>query len=56
MKELSPSLKEEKENGEVERLKPFVVDLGDLKAVRDAARVFTREEERLDILVNNAGL
>ncbi|KAJ3788888.1 short-chain dehydrogenase [Lentinula aff. detonsa] len=36
------------------RLEPFVVDLGDLKAVRDTAVAFVEREARLDILVHNA--
>jgi NAD(P)-dependent dehydrogenase (short-subunit alcohol dehydrogenase family) len=38
------------------QLKPFVADLGDLKAVKEAAQKFIATENRLDILVNNAGL
>lgn len=37
-------------------VKPLVMDLNDLKQVRDIARNFVEEESRLDILVNNAGL
>ncbi|KAJ3987666.1 short-chain dehydrogenase [Lentinula detonsa] len=38
----------------VNQLEPFVVDLGDLKAVRDTAVAFAAREARLDILVHNA--
>ncbi|KAJ3715911.1 short-chain dehydrogenase [Lentinula guzmanii] len=38
----------------VNQLEPFVVDLGDLKAVRDTAVTFVEKEARLDILVHNA--
>ncbi|KAJ3777371.1 short-chain dehydrogenase [Lentinula raphanica] len=39
-----------------EQLVPFVVDLGKLTAVRDAARNLLRKEARLDILVHNAAV
>jgi NAD(P)-dependent dehydrogenase (short-subunit alcohol dehydrogenase family) len=42
--------------GKTLSLKPFVADLGDFTQVREAARAFIRNEDRLDILVNNAGL
>ena len=35
---------------------PFAADLGDLRAVKDAAQKFMESESRLDILVNNAEL
>ncbi|KAJ4479065.1 short-chain dehydrogenase [Lentinula aciculospora] len=38
------------------QLEPFVVELGDLKAVRDAAAAFAKKESRLDILVHNAAV
>ncbi|KAJ3719287.1 short-chain dehydrogenase [Lentinula raphanica] len=38
------------------QLEPFVVDLGNLMAVRDAARALARKEARLDILVHNAAV
>jgi NAD(P)-dependent dehydrogenase (short-subunit alcohol dehydrogenase family) len=38
------------------QLKPFVADLGDLKAVKQAALHFMSHESRLDIPINNAGL
>ncbi|KAJ3998317.1 short-chain dehydrogenase [Lentinula boryana] len=38
----------------VNQLEPFVVDLGDLKAVRATAVAFAEKESRLDILVHNA--
>ncbi|KAJ3998315.1 short-chain dehydrogenase [Lentinula boryana] len=38
------------------QLEPFVVDLGDLKAVRKAAAAFAEKETRLDILVHNAAV
>lgn len=47
----------QKDSGiEVERLRPFVVDLGDLKAVKVAAEKLMEETDRLDVLVSNAGL
>jgi NAD(P)-dependent dehydrogenase (short-subunit alcohol dehydrogenase family) len=39
-----------------DRLRPFVMDLGDLKQVQKVAKNFISVESRLDILVNNAGL
>jgi len=41
---------------EVDQLHPFVADMRDLKAVKEAARKFMATEGRLDILVNNAAL
>lgn len=38
------------------QLRPFVVDLGDLKAVQQAARAVVAGSSRLDILIHNAGL
>jgi NAD(P)-dependent dehydrogenase (short-subunit alcohol dehydrogenase family) len=49
MKRESPSIG-------ADQLHPFAADLGDLKAVKDAAQNFMANESRLDILVNNAGL
>ncbi|KAJ3845751.1 hypothetical protein EV368DRAFT_90161 [Lentinula lateritia] len=40
----------------VEQLEPFVVELSNLRAVRDVAAAFVAKESRLDILVNNAGV
>ncbi|KAJ3913674.1 hypothetical protein F5877DRAFT_71359 [Lentinula edodes] len=40
----------------VEQLEPFVVELSNLIAVRDAAAAFIVKESRLDILVNNAAV
>lgn len=37
-------------------LKPFVADIADYRAVKDAADAFIKIEDRLDILVNNAGI
>lgn len=41
---------------QAQNLVPFVADLGDLKAVRQAAEEVVKAESRLDILVNNAAL
>ena len=49
MKRLSPSINPD-------QLRTFVADLGDLKAVEQAARKIMKSTSRLDILVNNAGL
>jgi NAD(P)-dependent dehydrogenase (short-subunit alcohol dehydrogenase family) len=49
-------MKRESPNIEVDQLHPFVADMGDLKAVKEAARKFMATEGRLDILVNNAAL
>ncbi|KAJ3795009.1 short-chain dehydrogenase [Lentinula aff. detonsa] len=38
------------------QLEPFVADLGDLKAVRNAAVALAKKETRLDILVHNAAV
>jgi NADP-dependent 3-hydroxy acid dehydrogenase YdfG len=38
------------------QLRPFVTDLGDLKAVQTTAKKMMETTDRLDILINNAGL
>ncbi|KAI6840941.1 hypothetical protein KC340_g1644 [Hortaea werneckii] len=38
------------------RLKPLIFDLADLSAVRSAAQLFLRQEQRLDVLFLNAGI
>jgi hypothetical protein len=38
------------------QIRPFIADLGDLKAVKTAAEKLMTGTDRLDILVNNAGL
>ncbi|KAJ3908021.1 short-chain dehydrogenase [Lentinula edodes] len=40
----------------VKQLEPFVVELSNLRAVRDVAAAFVVKESRLDILVNNAAV
>ena len=39
-----------------DRLRPFIADLGDLKAVKNSAERLMAATGQLDILVNNAGL
>ncbi|KAH8887194.1 short-chain dehydrogenase [Thozetella sp. PMI_491] len=39
-----------------EQLVPFVADLGDIKAVREAGRAMLQSESKLDILVHNAAI
>jgi retinol dehydrogenase-12 len=38
------------------KLTTMVVDLADLRSVKEAANEFLRQENRLDVLVNNAGV
>lgn len=47
-----------KENPSItkDQLVPFIADLGDIKAVRDAGRAMLQFESRLDILVHNAAM
>jgi len=49
MQKLDPSLTPD-------QLRPFVADLGDLKAVQSTAKKLMEIIDRLDILINNAGL
>lgn len=49
MKRESPSIG-------ADQLHPFAVDLGDLKAVKEAAQKFIATKNSLGILVNNAAL
>jgi NAD(P)-dependent dehydrogenase (short-subunit alcohol dehydrogenase family) len=49
MRQESPSIGADK-------LLPFVVDLGDIRAVKAAAQHILSTESRLDILINNAAL
>lgn len=49
MRNENPSITED-------QLVPFVADLGDIKAVRDAGRAMLQSETRLDILVHNAAM
>ncbi|CRG88378.1 putative oxidoreductase C736,13 [Talaromyces islandicus] len=49
MRKENPSITED-------QLVPFVTDLGDIKAVRDACRAMLQSESRLDILVHNAAI
>ena len=49
MQKLDPSISPD-------QLRPFIADLGDLKAVQTAAKKMMETTDRLDILINNAGL
>jgi NAD(P)-dependent dehydrogenase (short-subunit alcohol dehydrogenase family) len=49
MRKENPSITED-------QLVPFVADLGDIKAVRDAGLAMLQSESRLDILVHNAAM